>query len=309
MSKKLISLLLALVMVLSLCACGGGTTTVKKDVFANNDSSPKTSQPVESEKAEQTEKQKEVPVMPLIEEQVILEHEGVKITAKEYTADSFWGDGIKLLVENDSDKSIGVSCNAVIVNDYMLTDFFSTTVAAGKKDNETLYLSSSDLKAAGITNVGKVEVQLYLYDSESYNTFYTGDLVEIKTSEYDNMDTTADNVGTEIYNENGVRIVGKYVNENSFWGAAVLLYVENNTGRDITVSCKDFSVNGFMVDAWLYSSIMAGKKAVDEITLMESTLEENNITSIDEIELVFTAHDSNTYSNIFESGPITFSAK
>lgn len=305
--KKLISLALAMIMILSLTACGGGSTTVEKEIVKDDKTTETTQQA--GEKVSEEENKSDVPVIPTIEETVILEYEGVKVTAMEYTADSIWGDGIKLLVENNGDKSVGVSCENVIVNDYMLTDFFSTTVAAGKKDNETLYLSSTELEAAGVTNVGKVEAQLYLYDAESYSTIYTGELVEIQTSEYANMDTTADNVGAELYNENGVRIVGKYVNEDSFWGAAILLYVENNTGRDITVSCEDLSVNGFMVDAWFYCDIVAGKKAVEEITLFDSTMEENGITSIEDIELVFTAHDSNTYADIFKSEPISFSAK
>ena len=305
--KKLISLALAMIMILSLTACGGGSTTVEKEIVKDDKTTETTQQA--GEKVSEEENKSDVPVIPTIEETVILEYEGVKVTAMEYTADSIWGDGIKLLVENNGDKSVGVSCENVIVNDYMLTDFFSTTVAAGKKDNETLYLSSTELEAAGVTNVGKVEAQLYLYDADSYSTIYTGELVEIQTSEYANMDTTADNVGAELYNENGVRIVGKYVNEDSFWGAAILLYVENNTGRDITVSCEDLSVNGFMVDAWFYCDIVAGKKAVEEITLFDSTMEENGITSIEDIELVFTAHDSNTYADIFKSEPISFSAK
>ena len=64
-----------------------------------------------------------------------------------------------------------------------------------------------------------------------------------------------------------------------------------------------------MVDAWYYCDIMAGKKAVEEITLWKSTLEENDITSIDEIEVVFTGYDSNTFADIFKSNPITFSTK
>lgn len=308
--KKIVALLLTFITVLSLMACGSDTTVVEKEIV-------KEEQYVETEQQldeitdvkEQEDNKENIPVIPTIEETVILEYEGVTVTAKEYTAESIWGDGIKLLVENNGDKTVGVSCENVIVNDYMLSDFFSTTVAAGKKDNETLYLSSNELEAAGITNIGKVEVQLYLFNSDSYNTIYTGDLVEIQTSEYENMDVTADNVGAELYNENGVRIVGKYVDEDSFWGAAVILYIENNTGRDITVSCEDLSVNGFMVDSWFGCDVVAGKKAVDDITLTSSTMEENDITSIDDIEVVFTAYDSNTYSTIFKSDPITFSVK
>ena len=78
----------------------------------------------------------------------------MKVTATEYVVDSFWGDGIKLLIENNGASDIGIGCTALIVNDYMISDLFSTTVAAGKKANETLYLSNSGLQAAGIENVG-----------------------------------------------------------------------------------------------------------------------------------------------------------
>ena len=57
-----------------------------------------------------------------IDEQVLFEQDGIVVTATEYTTDSIWGDGIKLLLENNSDKDISVGCNALMVNDYMITD-------------------------------------------------------------------------------------------------------------------------------------------------------------------------------------------
>ena len=39
-----------------------------------------------------------------INEQVLVDQDGIKITATEYVTDSIWGDGIKLLVENNSDR-------------------------------------------------------------------------------------------------------------------------------------------------------------------------------------------------------------
>lgn len=39
-----------------------------------------------------------------INEQVLVDQDGIKITATEYVTDSIWGDGIKLLVENNSAK-------------------------------------------------------------------------------------------------------------------------------------------------------------------------------------------------------------
>lgn len=222
-----------------------------------------------------------------IDEQVLFEQDGLKVTATEYVTDSVFGDGIKLLIENNGSTDVGLGCNALIVNDYMISDLFSSTVAAGKKDYETLSLSSSGLKAAGIENVGQIEIYFHTFDADSYMTISDIDCVTIKTSAYDIMDSTPNDSGQELYNADGIRIVGKYVDENSFWGAAVLLYIENNSGKNKVIQCDDMSINGFMVTPYFSSTVYDGKKAIDDITLMSTELEENNITSVDDIELKF----------------------
>lgn len=315
--KKLLCLSMAAAMAAGLCLTGCGsdvqkeiTTTAETDAELDGAEETDTDLSESEEGAEEADEQETAAADNVtIEEQVLFEQEGVKITATEYVSDSLWGDSINLLIENNSDKSVGIGCDALIVNNYMLTDFMSATVAAGKKSNESLTLSSTELEAAGIENVGQIEVQFHLFDPDTYMTNVTGEMAVIQTSEFANMDTTTDEEGTELYNENGIRIVGKYVDENSFWGSAVLLYMENNSGKKVTVSCDDLSVNGFMITSFLYTNIYDGKKAIDEITLMSSDLEANGITSIEEVELVFNIVDADTYSTIATSDAVTFYAK
>jgi len=244
-----------------------------------------------------------------IEQQVLVDQNNIVITAVEYTTDSIWGDGIKLLVENNSDQNVTVGCTALIVNDYMITDLFVSDVAAGKKANETMYLSSSELEAAGIDSVGQIEVYFHVYDSASYEDIFNTDVVTIQTSEYANMDTTPNDAGTELYNEGGIRIVGKTVDENSFWGTAILLYVENTSGTNVGIQCDNMSINGFMMTPYFSCDVYDGKKAIDDITIMSSELETNGIESIDEVELQFHIYNLDTYDTIADSDPITFSAQ
>ena len=140
---------------------GSSDSSNKKDVVTSTDSGtdlandPSTA---DTEAKSNAENDASASSVPTIEEQVLIDTNGIKITAKEYLTDKIWGDGIKLLIENSSDKDYTVGCDALIVNDYMITDLFSSKVAAGKNANETMYLSSSGLKAAGIESVGKVEM-------------------------------------------------------------------------------------------------------------------------------------------------------
>lgn len=244
-----------------------------------------------------------------IDEQVLFEQSGIVVTATEYVTDSIWGDGIKLLLENNSDKDITVGCNALMVNDYMITDLFASSIAAGKKSNETLYLSSTQLKAAGIENVGKIEIYFHVYDSSTYDTVFDTECVTIQTSEYANMDTMPNDAGTELYNQDGIRIVGKTVDENSFWGTAILLYLENNSGKNVGISVDDMSINGFMMSPFFSTTVYDGKKSIDDITVFSSDLEENGIEAIEEVELKFHIYDADSYSTISDSEPITFSTQ
>ena len=113
----------------------------------------------------------------------------------------------------------------------------------------------------------------------------------------------------ELYNEGGIKIVGKTVDENSFWGTAILLYIENNSGKNVGISVEDLSVNGFMLEPLFSADVYDGKKAVNEITLMSSDLEENDIEAIEDVELKFHIYDIETYDTITDTDIITFSAK
>ena len=244
-----------------------------------------------------------------IEEQELINQDGIVITAKEYVTDNIWGDGIKLVLENNTDKTVTVGCNALIVNNYMITDFFVAEEAPGKKSNEVMYLSNTELKAAGIDTVGQVEIYFHVYDSASYDNIFDSGCVTIKTSEFANMDTTPEDMGTELYNENGIRIVGKAVDENSFWGTAILLYCENTSGKNVGISVEEMSINGFMMSPLFSTIIYDQKMSLDEITVLSTELETNGIDEIEEVELKFHIYDVDSYNTKADSEPIKFTAK
>lgn len=309
MGKKIkwLAIMLCFVFFASVLLVGCSSDSVeKKEVIASNNET--TSQDVtgDSDSISKTDNS-EIPADITIEEQILVDQDDVIITAKEYTTDSIWGDGIKVLIENNSDKDVMVGCNALIVNDYMITDLFASEIAAGKKANDTIYLSSSGLEAAGIDTVGKIEIYFHVYDTASYDNIFDSDCVTIQTSEYANMDTTPNDAGTELYNEGGIKIIGKTVDENSFWGTAVLLYCENMSGENVGISVDDMSINGFMMNPLFSTIVYDGKKSINDITIFSSELEENGIESIEEVELKFHIYDADTYSTITDTDSITFS--
>ena len=81
--------------------------------------------------------------------------------------------------------------------------------------------------------------------------------------------------------------------------------IENNSGKDLMVQTRDESINGLMVSVFFSCDVKDGKSANDEIDIMKSELEDNDIESIDDFEFYFTFIDSDDWLDTFESDIIT----
>lgn len=287
MNKKLLTILI--VCVFFLMGIASGSSEVEEGATIKKNEQSET---IKEEKAS-------------ITEQVLFETDGIKVTAKEIV-DGFLGPELKILVENDSNKDITLELDDIAVNDYMMSAFLYEEVAAGKKSNTSFSIFSSTLKDAGITNIGKLDLYFYIIDQNTYDRLYESDGIEIKTSLYDKMDSTVDITGDEMINQDGIRIVGKGLSKDSIFGSGVVLYIENNSNRNITISSDNLSVNGYMITSFLHRPVKANKKAVDTIILSSSDMEENGIEQIDELSLVLEVYDSDTYSTIFKTNELNF---
>lgn len=311
--KKALSLILVLTVFAGM-ALGSGTDKKKEETkqIVNGESADakesgtENATPIATEEKAEANKTSSVPT---IEQQVVYDADGIVITAVEYTHDDFWNsDGIKFLIENNTQQNITVGVKALIVNGFMVTDLFAADVASGTKKNETMNLLSNELDAAGITTVGEIEIYFHIYDSDTWKDIADPDRVVIQTSNYSTMDTEADTSGSVLYDEGGIKIIGKYVDENSFWGKSVVLYIENNTEKNVIIQADNLSINGYSLTSLFSSTVYAGRKAVDDITLLSSELEENSITSVDEVTLKFDIMDEK-FSTIKKTEAITFKTK
>ena len=100
-----------------------------------------------------------------------------------------------------------------------------------------------------------------------------------------------------------------YVDEYKLLGKAIVLYIVNNREENITISCEDMSINGYMVTPFFVSTVYSGKYAIDEITILSTDLEENDITEIENFALKFRAYNSDTYQTIVTTEELSFSTK
>lgn len=237
-----------------------------------------------------------------IESQVLADSDGIKVTATGIE-DSFLGPEIRLEIENTSDTPVIVQSRDVSINGIMMSSvMFSCEIAAGKSANDSLGFVSHELEMAGIETIGEIELKINVSKQEDWSEVFTTKTQQIHTSAYGSFEQQYDDSGFVAVDQDGCRvIIKKLEDKESFWGADIYVYVENNSDQDLTVQVRDVSINGYMVSPTFSCDVIAGKKAFDSITFFESDLEDNGIEDITEMELYFAIINKKTLSTIVDT--------
>ena len=112
---------------------------------------------------------------------VLYEKDGVKITCTgiENSTSYAGGKEIKLLVENTSAKNYTIQTRNFSVNDFMASPVFSCSVGAGKKANDRILVSQSELDKNNITNVETFEFYFAIVNSDNLADSYNSDKITI----------------------------------------------------------------------------------------------------------------------------------
>ena len=161
---------------------------------------------------------------------------------------------------------------------------------------------SSELRESGISTIGEVAFYLNISSSDTFNTIDTTDLITIQTSASGSFTQEVDDSGDEIYNANNLRVVCKGLKKDSIWDGTVVFYLENNSGKAVSIYAENVSVNGYMVDVGMYSDLRPNTRMVDGMYLLNTELD--SIDDIHDIEFNLRMFDSDTYQDITTSDVI-----
>lgn len=298
--KKILLLILASALTVSMSACGGSTDGKAKEptgVTADSE---------ENQPDQQGQDETKQAVSATIAETVLVDESGVKITAKGLESDGTWGANLRLAIENNSGKDLTVQCRNASVNGYMVDTMMSVDIVDGKKANDELVFMSSDLEVCGISTIADMDFSFHIFTTEGWDTYLDTPQIQLKTSAADTYQYSFDDSGYLAYEGNGVKITIKGLAENhSIFGPSIIAYIENTSDKNITVQTRNVSVNGYMVDATFSSDVMSGKHAVDAITFMSSDLEKNGITAIENVDLSFHIFDMDSWDGIVDTDIIS----
>lgn len=277
--KKMTAYLLGLALMISMTACSSADSD---DSGESNDNTP-----VETEEIS-------------FEEITVVDNEQCTIKITGIEPDNMWGYTLNAYLKNKSeDKTYMFSVQNASVNGLQTDPLFATTVAAGKKSNEEINFSE-DLSSYGLTDFTDIQLTFRVYDNDDWmaddvalQTVHVYPYGEDKATTFVRESQSTDHVIVD--NENVTIIVTGY-DEDGIWGYTMHLYLVNKTDSEVMFSVDDVLVNGFMADPFWAASVAAGKAAFSDVSWSDSTFEENDITTVEEIEMTWSVYNNEDWT-------------
>ena len=167
MNKKLFTLGIALVLTLSLAACGEAVT---ETTIPSGSTTPSTTAPAETTKPQETTQPETT--APQNSERVLVDSEDFTVKLKGINPDDLLGFSMELFLENKDDESLMFSIRDVSVNSFMIDPLWASEVASGKKANESVTFLASELEKNDIETVQEISFTLVVYESDDMSAEY-----------------------------------------------------------------------------------------------------------------------------------------
>ena len=301
MLKKILAMLLAFVMMLSLTACGGNEPT---DNDAEPDDGKKqervTEEPKETEEPEEPEEPErdkfdEFKQTATIEETILYDDKDIVITAKDLTYE-YSGVTLNVQLENNRDEDLEFSsgsCNSV--NGYTLSvGNLYCDVASGKKTNEEMYFSYNEMRLHGIYELAELGLQFTVADDDDFEL--NTDSIILKTSAFDSytfnpkgfqdavisdaakgeFEYSVDFFDTkELYNSSGISLVSQTIVTTDD-GQQLFLEFANDSSEPVVVSIDRIAENGLVLNSgcWTWRMLSPSTHRVFSMDLIEDQYRE-----------------------------------
>ena len=171
--------------------------------------------------------------------------------------------------------------------------------------NEGLTLMSSELDQSGIETLSELQFYLQIQNPETWETIKTTELLTLSTSAAGYVQPV-DDAGDVVYNDKGYKVVCKGLKQDIIWDGTVVFYMENTSGKNVSIYAENVSVNGFMQDVSLWSDLRPNTKVIDGMSMIDlSDLEITNIDEIKSIEFNLRIVDAATWEDIVTTDAIT----
>lgn len=329
MKKKMASLLACALIFSAFTGCGDSTGS-NSAINSENGNTPDE----QSEAAEVTVDRSDFKIRsfdtsPTIEETVLVDENGVKITATGLEYNDY-SAVLHLSIDNNTKSEIKVLANGgASVNNYMVPGYMLCRVPAGENTEDVFEFDYAELELYGMYEIATMGIHFEVSDSD-YNDLvdtvsylstsiekeYTPDTKSYQNSitdpqtidqyQYDILSWATDT----IFNQYGVQFTSELLMKNSDGDRIVMVEATNSNDVKISIGFDSLSINGDNINdhTFEWGEIDPGKSAIMSINIddcieneKEDVTEEYNDIS----EVKFNVDIYSTQDTIIEGEPLT----
>jgi len=256
----------------------------------------KQTEKTEKEEATQTSQ----PKIETIEEQVLFDENGVKVTAVDIVETENYGKGMVFRCENNTMQAVIFNCKKYLVNDISTPDLFGDQVLPGETLDITGYFGSGLYDYLDIDNVGKVTVlfDCFIPTETDSKSIYTSEEIDIKTSAYENMDIEHSFDGEEMFSDYGLTFYGNISKDDVLQNAACLLVV-NESDSEFILKGEGATVNGTYNEGLIVETINA-----NSTRFIFYDYSDEGAADLESFEIEYEVYDRGKAAIIGETGAI-----
>lgn len=252
--------------------------------------------------------------IPGIKKQTIIDTDLCSITVTGFKDDGVFGPSLCVDLKN---KSKDVNYNFLIkdsyVNSVYTPMYLYSEVAAGKTVSQEIPLSVSELVKYGLDKLTDIEITFEVKDSNASWIDVPAVLETVNIQPYGKNSVSKFNIKDQhllnVYIDNDYAKVGALsYYKNDIYGYCIDLFIENRTNGNICVKFEDTTVNGKLLDPYVYEVVNNGKRSIARVDWPVSDFESNGIKTFEEIKFTLVvANSDNVAGKNYSSDEITLS--
>ena len=214
---------------------------------------------------------------------VLYNQDGIKVTVTGYETDNFYGPMLYVKISNSTDKDVVVKSELVCGNFYMMNNtMIHSEVAAGTEAESCFVFSYNEMERCEIKELTLLEFYITVCDPVTNENLAAPKLVRMHLAAEHNISIDAS--GLRVYDKDGIRIVFKGVEKDRTYQGAVYFFVDNNSGRNISIFNKYIGLNEVYCLDTFWVDVRHDAYALDCIYLWD--LSSYKLESLDQIETI-----------------------
>lgn len=305
--KRIISLLLCALAVLSLGACGKEKEPDKTEPATKEQAQVET-RPATFDQAPEPTEPSDTDMLkafitafdktPVIDLQTLFEDEKFTVTLNALAYDRINGPELQVKVTSRFDKDVIMQFPYMVVNgcmiepdDESMSDRMEITVPAGKTTEGVINIPYFYLAISDIRVIRTIEFPLEFCEPGTYDELYQTSLLTLTTSAKQDGDEQFSEEGQTAYDKDGIKIIIKGLNTDHTYSNddKLVVSMRNSSDRDVIVKAKTLCINGY--DDFIpkmHPYILSGKQATNFVRILQRDKQDCGISDIDSIEVSFT---------------------